>query len=203
MTTIQPGHSTNGLVAEGAHLAYRYAQASAKEGGTTILRSLAHVLVELRARHETSDGVTDWAGRSGDYRSAAASIYEQSRLSEDELTAMQAALRYHVGNVLRAVAPADELAALGMTTKRPVDRVRDTRERLAALARAGAAGGDGAAADPVRMVLAVRVLLERIAAEPKALEALTLQERRQIVRTLDTCEELRATLSERAELPPV
>lgn len=188
--------TTEDLVAEGASLAFRYGQGEPER--TALLRRLAVILVELRSRNATEDGNTDWAGRSGPYREAVARIYEQSRLDPDERATMQAALRYHVGNVLREVAPEDELAELGMMAKRPVDRVKATRERLAALARAGAVAQNGTTADPVRQVLAARVLLENIAADPAALDGQT-DKRREVTKAVAAIEELASSLGDYLE----
>lgn len=184
------------LVAEAASLAFRYGQEP--EDRTRILRQMAAVLVQLRSGCTTDDGRTDWAGRSGAYRAAVGDIYRQSRLSEDERETMQAALRYHVGNRVREVAPEAELEDLGLRKERPVDRVKLTRDRLAALARTGAAmgDGDGAAADPVRLAIAARVMMERIAADPEAIEALTPKRRADLAAAVDTVGQLSARLAD-------
>jgi hypothetical protein len=150
------------LVDRGAHLVRDFSNVESSK--TAILKDLARVVVELRSRFHTDDGRTDWAGRSGPYREAVARIYSEAGVPTDSLDGMQAALRYHVGNVLREVAPAEELEDLGLKAARPVDRVKETRDRLAALARAGAAaeGTGNKRADVFRMVTGAEVLLTRV-----------------------------------------
>lgn len=153
------------LVTEGVRLARKYGNVESSK--TEILKGLARVVVGLRQCFHTEDGRTDWAGRSHQYRETIAKVYAEAGLPPDSLDNMQASLRYHIGNVLREVAPADDLAVLGLKSKTPKDRVQDQRDRLAALARAGAAQEESgnARADVRRMVTGAEIVLARVADE--------------------------------------
>lgn len=111
------------------------------------LRDLAaaEAIVGLR-RHFRHEGRPDWAGRSPEYRDLVERLYRQAGVPSDSESNMQANLRYHVGNVLRQVAPPEDLAALGMAVEGPLGRLRTTRAtapRRPRLARPGV--GDPAA----------------------------------------------------------
>lgn len=91
-------------------------------------KAAAEAIVALRRLHEF-EGRPDWAGRSPEYRLAIEVIYRDAGIQSDSKGSVQANLRYHVGNVLRAVAPVEDLAALGMTVDGPGERSR--KQRLA------------------------------------------------------------------------
>jgi hypothetical protein len=130
---------------------------------TGLLRELAGVIVDLRSRHTMEDGRTDWSGRSSDYRELIADVYSKARLPERAQETTLSALRYHVGNRLREVAPEEDLEDLGLARKRPVERVKDTRDRLSALARAGAAvESSSRKSDVVRLVTGAEVVLSKV-----------------------------------------
>src|SRR5919205_1123942 len=97
------------LVQRGAELLSDYVFTSS----TDTLRELAPIIVNLRRHFTLSNGVPDWSGRTPDYRRAVAELYARARIPNEQLTAVQQALRYHVGNLLREVAPPDELEAAG------------------------------------------------------------------------------------------
>lgn len=104
-----------------------------REGRTRSLRELARVVVELRVRSVTVDGRADWTGRSVEYRQAVGRIYDE--IPDADQVTIQNALRYHVGAVLREVAPAAELTALGLQATTPGERSRLARESLRQAAR--------------------------------------------------------------------
>lgn len=99
---------------------------------TDRLRDLAEIVVELRGAHHLDDGRPDWDGRSPAYRQTMADIYASSRVPEERLDTVQAALRYHVGNLLRERASADELEAVGPSPVAPRERLANERAALAA-----------------------------------------------------------------------
>ena len=85
---------------------------------TDLYRELALRLVHLR-RHFPSkiEGVPDWAGRTAEYREAAAKIYAAADIPPDSETSIQARVRYHVSQAVRQIAPAGELRQLGLKEK--------------------------------------------------------------------------------------
>lgn len=95
--------------------------------GTDNNRRAAEALVNLRKQFK-HEGATDWAGRSPGYRDLVERLYRQAGVPSDSENGMQANLRYHLGNVLRQVAPPEELAALGLATAGPAGRVQASRQ---------------------------------------------------------------------------
>lgn len=93
---------------------------------TTAFRAAACAIVNLRSL-STHEGVTDWTGRSLEYRDAIESLYRQANVPPDSESPIQAKVRYHIGNVLREVAPADELEALGLAVSGPKGRAAANR----------------------------------------------------------------------------
>lgn len=181
------------LTQRGSALARRYGDAS-RDARTGLLRELAEVIVELRSRFETEDGMTDWTGRTYGYREAVADIYKQSGLGSEDRKTMQNALRYHIGNVLRERAPDDELKALGLRRAAPSDRVREQRERLSALARLGSTS-DLPKSDPVRLATAAEVILQELSRGHHSRE-LTNKDRTLIRRALERIAETTSHLQE-------
>jgi len=95
---------------------------------TDLYRELALRLVHLR-RHFSSriEGVPDWAGRSAEYRAAAAQIYAAADIPPDSETSIQARVRYHVSQTVRKVAPAAELKQLGLKEQSRAEAAVETR----------------------------------------------------------------------------
>lgn len=195
----RPRNRIDVLVAKGATLVRNYATTETTK--TVLLRELARVVVELRSMFATEDGRTDWAGRSFIYRETVARIYSEANVPADSVDGMQSALRYHIGNVLRDVAPPAELDGLGLQSKRPVDRVKDSRDRLAALARAGAAlDKQGRGPRDIRLVRTVaqaEVLLTKVHdTDLEDLEATSIED---LVASLETISRRARSLLEELE----
>lgn len=116
------------LVNEGVEILTEYLA----DHRTDDLRRLAPIIVDLRGAFRLGDGRADWSGRSPEYRQAMADLYTRARVPEDQLDTVQAALRYHVGNLIRERASAEELEAVGMTPTSPKERLANQRGALAA-----------------------------------------------------------------------
>lgn len=112
------GHTA--LVARGAAYVRRYMQIQGES--TILLRNVAVVLVALRSLHTTADGDMDLVGRSQAYRDDAAEIYREAGMDVDSQTAVQSAVRYHIGNILREVYTPDTLVAYGLARESPLER---------------------------------------------------------------------------------
>lgn len=112
------------LIEEGANLlsqAYTLGQSL-----TETYRRLAGVIVDLRKRFPNSQETgPDWRGTTQAYREAVAKMYEASGVEPDSVSNMQAAIRYHIGNVLRERLSAEELAAAGLKAEGPLQRSRN------------------------------------------------------------------------------
>lgn len=100
--------------------------AAVDDPGTQSNKAAAEAIVALRRLFRHQD-LPDWAGRSGEYRDCIERLYRQAGVPSDSGSNMQANLRYHVGNVLREVAPPEELTALGMAVNGPLSRLRANR----------------------------------------------------------------------------
>jgi len=105
---------------------------------TDRLRDLAKIVVELRGSHTLEDGRADWSGRSPVYRQTMADIYARAKVPADNLDTVQAALRYHVGNLLRESASGDDLEAVGLSKIAPRQRLATRRQAVQAQAAAAA-----------------------------------------------------------------
>jgi hypothetical protein len=86
-----------------------------------VMRELAGHVVELRSRFVWQD-LPDWGGRSMGYRTAVYRAYRAAGVPSDSVAGLQANLRYHVGNVVREIAPAEELEAIGLDPDGPPAR---------------------------------------------------------------------------------
>lgn len=95
---------------------------------TATYRRFAEVVVDLRKRFpNTAGNGPDWKGTTQAYRDHIAAIYKASGVPEDSVSSMQAAIRYHIGNVLRERLTEDELAEAGLAAQGPLDRARAAR----------------------------------------------------------------------------
>lgn len=144
-----------------------------------LIRDLAETLVSLREHFLTHDGHPDWTGRTGAYRAAVHQIYSDANIPPDEATTLQAAVRYHAGNVLRERLSAQELEDLGIGAAAPRARVRTRHQERSTLL--AALKGDGDDPDLLRTLSAAWALVSRVPEERVA--ELSAADRRK-VRTL-------------------
>lgn len=93
---------------------------------TDVLRELAKVVVHTRSKFQDETGLPDWAGRTWDYRVFIGEMYSEAGVPVDSQDGVQAALRYHVGNLLREIAPPGELEQLGLKALPPRARGKAT-----------------------------------------------------------------------------
>jgi hypothetical protein len=105
-----------------------------EDAETAILRSVAVVLVALRAHYTDREGRPDMRGSSYAYRQAAGEIYSMTGIGADT-SGMQQAVRWHVGSILREELSSDQLESYGLKPSTPLDRGRDRRALTAALVR--------------------------------------------------------------------
>jgi len=125
---------------------------------TDHLKQLAEIVVQLRGEHTLEDGRKDWGGRSPAYRQSMADLYTRARVPEEKLDTVQAALRYHVGNLLRDQAAGDELEAVGLSPVAPKTRLTTRRKAIQAQAAQAAPPQDVA-----RLAVMAQALVEHIA----------------------------------------
>lgn len=105
--------SEDQLVAEGVGLLNKYVRATAH------LKALAEVVVALRMKHKDpmKKNIVDWAGRSEGYKAAVQRIYDEAGTGADS-SPVRNALKYHVQNYVKQLAPEKELIALGLKTEK-------------------------------------------------------------------------------------
>lgn len=133
---------------------------------TDHLKDLAPIVVDLRGSFQLDDSRRDWSGRSAGYRQAMSDLYTRAKVPADKLDTVQAALRYHVGNLLRERTSEEELAAVGLKAVAPRERLATQRQALAAQRAVAAPRQDAA-----RLAAYAQALLEY--ADENALADLT------------------------------
>lgn len=163
--------STEALIASTARLLGDYIQSGRMR--TDLLKECAAVVAELRQHFHLADGRTDWGGRSPAYRKAMHEAYSRAHVPTDRFDTVQAALRYHVGNLLREIVPADELAAAGLSKISPKERLNRTRDVVAALSMSGSVAE--ITGDPIRLLIYAEALIDHVAED--ALDGLKGKER--------------------------
>ena len=94
---------------------------------TTILRAVAEHLVEAREHFFTADGEIDYRGRTHAYRRFVGEVFAGANLPPAETRTLQAAARYHVGNILRERLDPETLSDLGLRQASPKERSAEKR----------------------------------------------------------------------------
>ena len=97
---------------------------------TDRLRAVARAFVAAREHFYTKEGEPDWHGRTYAYRTWVREVTSLANVPADSLSSTQAAIRYHVGNVLRERLDDDQLAELGLRKESPRERSVEKRERI-------------------------------------------------------------------------
>lgn len=156
------------LVSHSASLLAEYLDAGRTR--TDLLKEIAEDVVELRSMHHLEDGQTDWSGRSPEYRRAVSELYRRARVPHEQLDTVQAALRYHVGNLLRQRATAEDLAGVGLSATSPKERL--ARQRAVVNALAAVEDGGNIRTDPPRLLAFAEVLVGLV--DAKAVAALSV-----------------------------
>jgi hypothetical protein len=166
----------------------RAAHAAEGEDRTAHLRATAETLVDARSHFYTSDGLTDWTGRSYAYKRFVGEVYSDAAVPREDLATLQASLRYHIGNALRDRLSPDELDALGLRTVSPRDRSVEKRARQARLLGQIEGGPIEDAEEIIESVLLIYRLAERV--QTAAVRSLTAEQRRQVREALAASEDL-------------
>ncbi|WP_405061909.1 hypothetical protein OG474_09710 [Kribbella sp. NBC_01505] len=123
-----------------------------------LLKAAAADLVELRSRFtRTADGLPDWSGHTGPYRTAVGEIYSRAGLSAAEREPFRKTFAYWVRLALddRGI-PSEELTANGIKPLNP--KARQTKKRTTDAAIAATFAPDTTAAN--RVVFAERLLAQ-------------------------------------------
>lgn len=109
---------------------------AAPEDRTALLRQIAEILVDVRQHFGRADGTPDWKGRTHAYRQYVAGIYSDAGITGEEAATAQAAVRYHVGIVLRNRLDEGTLREYGLISRSPRERSQDRRAEKAAIVHA-------------------------------------------------------------------
>ncbi len=152
---------------------------------TETLRETARAFISAREHFFTREGAPDWLGRTYAYRSWVREVMSQASVPGSDLSTIQAAIRYHTGNVLRDRLDDGALEELGLRSASPRERSVEKRERNSetlALFGAGAPISDPEVVESAAAL--VGTFLRRI-----ALDDLAAKDRKRIAAALrDMCE---------------
>ncbi|MYY03073.1 MULTISPECIES: hypothetical protein [unclassified Streptomyces] len=125
------GETEQALVARGQAYAREYAAIQGK--ATALLKNLAVTQVALRVK------LGDMRGTSHEYRTIVKDMYRSMGLSPERAETMQAAVRWHVSNVLRRHMTPRELEAHNLQPTSALERLQDNRKVNASIIRAARA----------------------------------------------------------------
>jgi hypothetical protein len=141
---------------------------------TQWLRKTAEALVDLREQFLTERGEPDWRGQSFEYRQAVNEIFTLAGVESEDHETVSAAVRYHVGNVLRDKVPDEDLAAIGLRVSSPRER---SGERQARISEAVASIHGMEHFAPIRLLGTSLAMLQQI--EPDAIEGASIREQKE------------------------
>jgi hypothetical protein len=129
----------------------------------TEYRRAAEALVDARESFLDDAGEPDWRGRTYAYRTWTGDVYALAGISPEERLKATAAVRYHVGNVLRERLPETTIHALGLRSESPRERSTEQRSERAALLKAVTGSSTGfAGVDGLRALVSASALLDRV-----------------------------------------
>ena len=97
--------------------------------GTEDLRTVAGAFVSAREHFFTREGLPDWLGRTYVYRTWVREVMSAAHVPGETMSSLQAAIRYHTGNILRDRLDAETLEDLGLQSASPRARSVEKRER--------------------------------------------------------------------------
>lgn len=109
---------------------------------TSLLRDAARLFIDARAHFFTREGEPDWRGRTYAYRTWVREVMSAANVPGDAITSLQAAIRYHSGNLLRDRLGDEEIADLGLRKESPRERSVEKRERTSETLNLFGAGGE-------------------------------------------------------------
>lgn len=128
-----------------------------------ITKALAEVLVEARGHFTTAEGDADWNGRTYAYRRWVREVFDEAHLRGEDSKRLQAAIRYHVGSVLREQLSAEELEDAGLIPQTPKERSTERRQQRAAVLNALSA--KDLAGGSLLALTALKAIVDRIDAD--------------------------------------
>ncbi|UJQ86815.1 hypothetical protein PQE16_gp25 [Arthrobacter phage Reedo] len=136
---------------------------------TGLLREAARYFADAREHFFTREGEVDWLGRTHAYRLWVREVMGSANVPGDETTSLQAALRYHTGNILREKLDDETLDSLGLKKSSPRERSVEKRERTSGTLNLFGGGAEiSDPADIVRACALIEAALKRVNADTVA-----------------------------------
>lgn len=130
---------------------------------TELLREAAKLFIDAREHFYTKEGEPDWLGRTHAYRLWVREIMSGAHVPGEDITSLQAAIRYHSGNMLRDRLDDSALSDLGLKKSSPRERSVEKRERTSGTLNLF--GGGAEISDPediVRACALIEAALKRV-----------------------------------------
>jgi len=169
-----------------------------EETRTSTLKQLAAVFIAARNYFFTRDGDPDLLGQTAAYRRWVREVYSLANVPGAIVSSVQAAVRYHAGNLMREIHDDETIAALGLQVHSPREtsgnRHTQYREIVSLFGSGGAAITDADAI--VGVARTIEVTLARIPAASVA--RLPVKERRRIADAVERVCELANDLADAA-----
>jgi hypothetical protein len=165
---------------------------------TAHLRAVAAAFVDSREHFFTPQGEPDWLGRTHAYRTWVRETMRLADVQQADLTTVQAAIRYHIGNIVRERMDADTIEGLGLRSSSPKQRSVEKRGRNSeVLSIFGNGGQELVAADEILVAVGMmEAALARVSAE--AVAAMDAKTRKTIRASLEGVESRLHELAEAA-----
>lgn len=126
---------------------------------TELLRTVADQFVRAREFFFNAEGEPDYLGRTGAYRRWVKETTTNAGVPREDLSNVQAAIRYHLGNILRERLDKETLEALGLRALSPKDRHTEKRGRQSSTLQLFGTGGGPISAE--EDLLSVAHIMER------------------------------------------
>ncbi|WNN93982.1 hypothetical protein SEA_NITRO_26 [Arthrobacter phage Nitro] len=130
---------------------------------TDLLREAAQLFIDAREHFYTKEGEPDWLGRTHAYRLWVREVMTGAHVPPEDVTSLQAAIRYHSGNMLRERLDDDTLEDLGLKKLSPRERSIQKRERTSGTLNLF--GGGAEISDPediIRACTLIEAALKRV-----------------------------------------
>ncbi|WP_168626979.1 hypothetical protein [Cryobacterium sp. BB307] len=147
---------------------------------TELLRTTAGAFVSAREHFFTKEGTPDWGGRTHAYRSWVRENMILAEVPAADASALQAAIRYHSGNILRGRLDSETLMSLGMRSASPRERSAEKQQRNSEILSVFGGGGQAltGADEIVAASRTIEAVLRRIRLD--AVVALTPEARNEV-----------------------
>lgn len=165
--------------------ALRNYKSGPEDARTQHLRAVANAFIEAREHFYTPSGEPDWQGRTHAYRVWVRETMGLANIQKDELTTVQAAIRYHVGNIMRDRMDADTLASIGLTSSSPRERSVAKRAKNSEVLTIFGNGG-AQIEDPAEIILAAQMMEAALARIPlESIAAMTPTDKKAVHAALE------------------